>query len=144
MLTYFASNLDFVKLCRILWLEFYWLNETMYKFRTIKCWFTLYLHMSVLYLASLSWISHSIDTCAVAIKNIRNMHTVSMHIFCILTVIYLRAHNVFETLWQVSFLARFAACGLKLGKKWGMGCSRNIMLSAIMCWGVKECCINNF
>ena len=73
--------------------------------------------MSVLYLASLSWISHSIDTCAVSIKNIRNMHTVSMHIFYILTVIYLRAHNVFETLWQVSFLARFAACGLKLGKK---------------------------
>ena len=25
---------------------------------------------------------------------------------------------------------------LKLGKKWGLGCFRNIMLSAMMCWCV--------
>ena len=51
--------------------------EALPKFRTIKCWFTLYLPMYVLdlykfkcfvYPASLSCVSHSIDICTVAIK----------------------------------------------------------------------------
>ena len=62
------------------------LIKILYKFKTIKCWFTLNLHMYVLglykfkcfvYLSSLPCISHSIDVCTVVNKNIRNMHTVS-------------------------------------------------------------------
>ena len=62
------------------------LIKTLYKFRAIKCWFTLYLHVYVLgyykfkcfvYPASLSCVSHAIDICTVAIKNIRNMQAVS-------------------------------------------------------------------
>ena len=62
------------------------LIETLYQFRTIKLLFSLYLHMYVLgsykskcfvYPASLSFVSHSIDICTVAIKNLRNMHAVS-------------------------------------------------------------------
>ena len=49
---------------------------------------------------------------------------------------YRRAHNVLGTLWRVSLLTKFVADGLELGKKWGVGCSRNIMLSAMVCWGV--------
>ena len=58
---------------------------TLYKFRTIKCWFTLYLHIYTLgkykfsffvYPASLSCVSHSIDICTVAITNIKNMYAV--------------------------------------------------------------------
>ena len=41
------------------------LIETLCNFRAIKCWFILYLQ---------SCVSHSIDICTVAIKNIRNMH----------------------------------------------------------------------
>ena len=61
------------------------LVETPYKFRTIRCWFTLYLCMCILsqykfkclvHPASLSCVSHSIDICTVAIKN-RNMHAAS-------------------------------------------------------------------
>ena len=36
----------------------------------------------------------------------------------------------------VSLLAKFIAGGLELGTKLGLGCSGNIILSAIMCWGV--------
>ena len=62
------------------------LIKTVYKFKTIKCWFTLYFHMHVLgyykfkcfvYPTSLSRVSHSIDICTVAIENIRNMQAVS-------------------------------------------------------------------
>ena len=68
------------------------LNEMRYKFTTIKCWLTLYLHMCVLYSMAfrnqsiieffvdpiqISCVSHSVDICTVAIKNIRNMHVVS-------------------------------------------------------------------
>ena len=51
-------------------------------------------------------------------------------------ILYRRAHNVFRTLWRESFLAKFVAGGLELGKKRGLGCYRNIMLSAMVCWGV--------
>ena len=62
------------------------LIKTLYKFRTIKCWFTPNLHMHVIGYykiqrfgnpAQPSCISHSIDICTVAIKNIKNMHAVS-------------------------------------------------------------------
>ena len=64
--------------------EFSWFER--YKFRTIKCWFTLHLHMNVLgwykficfvYPFSLSCVLHSIDICTIAIKYIGNMHAVS-------------------------------------------------------------------
>ena len=51
-------------------------------------------------------------------------------------IIYFRAHNVFWRLWRVSFLARFVAGCLELGKKWSLGCSMKIMLSVIVRWGV--------
>ena len=38
--------------------------------------------------------------------------------------------SVFGTLRRVSFPAKLVAGGLKLGKKWGLGCSKNIMPSA--------------
>ena len=62
------------------------LIETLCKFRTIKCCFTIYLHRYVLGLykfkyfvwpASLSCVSHSVDICTVEIINIRNMAAVS-------------------------------------------------------------------
>ena len=49
---------------------------------------------------------------------------------------YRRAHNVLETLWWASFVATFVTGGLELGRKWGFGCSKNILISAEMCWGV--------
>ena len=61
------------------------LIETLSNFRFMKCWFILYQQMYVLgwckfkcflYPASFP-VSHSIDICAVAIKNIKNMHAVS-------------------------------------------------------------------
>ena len=51
-------------------------------------------------------------------------------------IIYFRRHNVFGRLWRVSFLARFVAGCLELGKKWSLGCSMKIMLSVIVRWGV--------
>ena len=36
----------------------------------------------------------------------------------------------------LSFLAKFILGGLELGKKWGLGCSRIIMLSVMACWCV--------
>ena len=44
----------------------------------------------------------------------------------------------------VSFLAKFIAGGLELGKKCGPGCSRNIVLSVIVCVfsTFKEPCVN--
>ena len=36
----------------------------------------------------------------------------------------------------VSFLVKFIAGGLELGEKRGLGCSKNIMLSAMVFWGV--------
>ena len=58
------------------------LIETLYKFRTIMCWFTLCKYKFVKFKcfvcpASISCVSHSIHTCTVAIKSIRNMHAVS-------------------------------------------------------------------
>ena len=75
------------------------LIQTLYKFRTINCLFTLYPHMYVLglhkfkcfvYPTSLSCVSNSIDVFSVAIKNIRNRHLVLTNqiadISCILTI----------------------------------------------------------
>ena len=62
------------------------LIEPLSNFRTIKCWFILYLQGYILgqckfkcivYPTRLSCNSHSIDICTVAIKNIKNMHAVS-------------------------------------------------------------------
>ena len=39
----------------------------------------------------------------------------------------------------VSFLPEFILVGLELGKKWGLNCSRNTVLSAMTCW-----CVFNF
>ena len=50
--------------------------------------------------------------------------------------IYRRAHNVFGTLWRVSFLAKFVDGGLELGKRCGLGCSKSIALSGKVCWDV--------
>ena len=36
-------------------------------------------------------------------------------------IIYRRAHDVFGTLWPASFLAKFVAGGLELGKKLALG-----------------------
>ena len=61
------------------------LIKTLHKFRTIKLWFTLYLHKHILgkykfrcfvYPASLSCVLYSIDICTVASRKIRNMHDV--------------------------------------------------------------------
>ena len=56
--------------------------ETLYRFRTIKCWFTLYLPIytykfNVLYIPP--GISHSTDVCTATIKNIWNMQAVSTY-----------------------------------------------------------------
>ena len=57
--------------------------------------------------------------------------------FCYLHfIINRRAHNLFGTLRWVSFLAQFAVAGLELGQKWGLGLSRDIKLSAMVCWSV--------
>ena len=59
--------------------------EILGKFRTIKCWFTLYLHLSILrlckfkyfaFLPKLSSVLNCVDICNEAIKNIRNMDAV--------------------------------------------------------------------
>ena len=64
------------------------LIETLSYFRAIKCRFILYLQMYSLGQcklkccvnpAQLSYVSHSIDICTVAIKNIRNMYAVSTY-----------------------------------------------------------------
>ena len=48
---------------------------------------------------------------------------------------------IIYTLWSVvvSFLPEFILVGLELGKKWGLNCSRNTVLSAMTCW-----CVFNF
>ena len=43
----------------------------------LSIYLSIYIH--IIYNAFLSCISHSIDTCTVAIKNIRNMHAVSIN-----------------------------------------------------------------
>ena len=62
------------------------LIETLSNFRAIECWFILYLQMYVLgwcklkcflYPAKLSCVSHSIDICTEAIKNIRKIHALA-------------------------------------------------------------------
>ena len=52
-------------------------------------------------------------------------------------IMYRRAHNVFGTLWRVSFLDKFVAGGLELGEKRGLRCSKN-MLSAMVCLRVFD------
>ena len=37
------------------------------------------------------------------------------------------------------FQPKFITGGLELDKEWGLGCSRNIMISAMVCW-----CVSNF
>ena len=60
-----------------MFLKYYWLKHSKYKFRTTKCWFTL--NYTCMYKLKCfvypTYISHSIDTCTAAIKN-RNMHAV--------------------------------------------------------------------
>ena len=53
-------------------------------------------------------------------------------------IIHCRAHMPLEH-WSRSFLAKLLAGCLELGKKWGLGYYRNIMLSAMVCW-----CVFNF
>ena len=48
------------------------------------------------------------------------------------------AHNILGTLWWMSFLTRFDAGGLEIGKKCGLGFSRNIMLSEMLCWDASN------
>ena len=52
-------------------------------------------------------------------------------------LMYHRAHNVFETLWWASIFAKFVTGGLEIGRKWDFGCSKNILFSAEVCWGVQ-------
>ena len=51
-------------------------------------------------------------------------------------ITYCKMHNVFGTLWWVSFLGWNFAGDLELGKKWALSCSRNITLFAIVFLGV--------
>ena len=94
------------------------LIETLSKFRTVKCWFTLYIHMYVLglckfkcfvYSTKFSCVSHSIDTCTVVIKNIRNMHAVSTnHIADIMHFnnesIYIYIY-IYIYQWRINYIA---------------------------------------
>ena len=62
-------------------------------------------------------------------------HLIAVLICYLYFVIHCRVKYI-ETLWWVFRLAKFAAGDLKLGKKWGLGCARIIMASAMVRWGV--------
>ena len=73
------------------------------------------------------------------IPNLYGSYLIAVLICYLYVIIYRRTHNVFRTLCRVSFLTKFATGGLELGKKLGLGCFKNIILSAIMCYSVFNC-----
>ena len=48
--------------------------------------------------------------------NLYKLYSIAVFIY-LHFVTYSTVHNVFRTLWQVSFLVKFVACGLELGEK---------------------------
>ena len=49
--------------------------------------------------------------------NLYKLYSIAVFICYLHFVTYSTVHNVFRTLWQVSFLVKFVACGLELGEK---------------------------
>ena len=49
--------------------------------------------------------------------NLYKLYSIAAFICYLHFVTYSTVHNVFRTLWQVSFLVKFVACGLELGEK---------------------------
>ena len=65
-----------------------------------------------------------------------NIYSILVLICYLYFIIYRRAHNVVGTLGQVSVLTKFVPGVLELCKKLGLSCSKNIIFSTIVCWGV--------
>ena len=92
------------------------------------------------------------------------MNTRFNFVFCLfkITIFQILLNSCFNTLsvfynisrsgciWNnvaVSFVAKFIAGCFEHGKKSGLGCSRNVMFPAMVCWCVfkfQESCISNF
>ena len=84
MFTVFAWNIDFVKFLVINYVTRIWLIEILYNINLVllnvnlPCIFTTSVNSNILFfLPSFHVFSHNLNTCTIAMKNLRNIHAVS-------------------------------------------------------------------